>query len=92
MTDHTGNYIQLGDTLVLVDTKHECGKFTWIVMARLKVTHDFPEIFVELQVSPSHTMTYHIDTVMKRMSPEHILCIEGKSDNEIDYYLKYFEA
>ena len=92
MTDHAGNIIQTGDTLILICTRNESGGLGWEVMERLAVVASYPEIFVAMMITPEFVAVHHIDFLMKHMTEDCILCIEGKSDNETDYYLKYFEV
>jgi hypothetical protein len=57
----------------------------------MRVIAHYPEVFVECMINPNDSLMYHLETIMQK-SPDAIVCIEGKSDNEIEYYLKYFEA
>ena len=91
MTDHAGNLIKSGDIIVLVETRNEHGGYGWEIMSRMRVIQHHPEVFVECMVNQNYAILFHLETILQK-SPDAIVCIEGKSDNEIEYYLKYFEA
>lgn len=91
MTDWRGSFIQSGDTISIVATRDDEGGFGWCVLETVEVVQDDPELFVALPVSASKKNIHHIDTILKDLT-DCIICIKGKSDDEVAYYEEYFRV
>lgn len=64
MTDHAGNIIQTGDTILIVDTIREDGSMGWEIQNRMPVIFDCPEVFVGEMISQTYVVVHHLNSVM----------------------------
>lgn len=92
MTDWRGNFIQSGDTISIVATRDDEGRFGWCVLETVEVLELHGTPCYAVKVTPRAYLYIDIHTLNLLLSPNDIICIKGKSDNEVEYYLKYFEV
>lgn len=92
MTDWKGNEISIGDTLHIVATRDDDGKYAWHVLETISVSECSGTPCYAMRISPTSFLVLDIYAINLHLHETDIICIEGKSDSEIEYYLKYFEV
>ena len=92
MTDWKGNIITSGDTISIVATKDDFGRHGWCELESLDVKEVFGIPCMELVAIGNVKLYLDLLIINLWLGQDQIICIKGKSDNEQEYYLKYFEA
>lgn len=92
MTDWRGNFIQSGDTISIVATRDDEGRFGWCVLETAEVIELCGVPCYAMKISPRAYLYIDIHSINLFLNDTDIICIKGKSDSEQEYYLDYFNS